>query len=93
MARSASSRTRDAEARSRKSNRDLKFLLVFCMLAFVLFCALVYVQIIKAGEYSLAATKRRTSDITISARRGTSTPLGKFLPTTWMPSPSMPIQE
>lgn len=83
MARSASSRTRDAEARSRKSNRDLKFLLVFCMLAFVLFCALVYVQIIKAGEYSLAATKRRTSDITISARRGTIYDrYGKVLATT-----------
>ena len=72
MASPERTRRRDQQARRRgRSNRDWLFLLFFLALALVLFAKLFYVQIIKSGEYTLAATKQRTSDITLSARRGT----------------------
>lgn len=60
-----------ATANDRRSGRDVFLFLIFAFLAVILLGRLAFVQIIKAGEYSQAASDQRTRDIELPARRGT----------------------
>jgi cell division protein FtsI (penicillin-binding protein 3) len=53
------------------SNRDWKLLIVFCLAAVVLIGQLVHLQVFAAPELQAEATAQRTSNIDISAKRGT----------------------
>ncbi|NLG10231.1 MAG: penicillin-binding protein 2 [Coriobacteriaceae bacterium] len=53
------------------SNRDWYLLVAFIFLALVIIGRLVYLQVIVAPEYRQQSAAQRTSEITVSARRGT----------------------
>ena len=53
------------------SNRDWYLLLIFIGLALIIIIRLIYLQVIVAPEYREQSAAQRTSEITVSARRGT----------------------
>ncbi|NTU89530.1 MAG: penicillin-binding protein 2, partial [Actinobacteria bacterium] len=65
------SQNRAARAQAKSSSRDWGILVFFVVVACVLVGKLFYVQVVKASEYTEAAKETRTSDIVLSARRGT----------------------
>jgi cell division protein FtsI (penicillin-binding protein 3) len=55
----------------RGSNRDLKIFLGFCAVALILVVQLVHLQVFAANDLRAEAKAQRTSEVVISAKRGT----------------------
>jgi cell division protein FtsI (penicillin-binding protein 3) len=53
------------------SNRDLKIFLAFCVVALVLIGQLVHLQVFAAEDLRAEAKAQRTSEVAVSAKRGT----------------------
>ncbi|WP_139652643.1 peptidoglycan D,D-transpeptidase FtsI family protein [Raoultibacter phocaeensis] len=60
-----------SEALSDGSSRAVWVVLIFALIALVFFGRLIYLQVIKADEYSAKAQEARTANIETSPRRGT----------------------